>query len=180
MWTMCIPALARRRLWSSNYRMNVRTAVFSPNRLSIKHGSWLVLSLLALAVVFAPLPVGTAVPTSRTVRLEASSFEFSPAVVAVNPGDQVTIELAATDVTHGLYLDGYDLEIMAEPGQTAVLTFTADKTGAFRFRCSVTCGALHPFMIGKLKVGPNLLLWRGMALSLLAVVFGGFVMKRET
>ncbi len=132
---------------------------------------WLLFIVAIFGVAFAPLPLGTAVPTSRTVRLEASSFEFSPAVVAVNPGDQVTIELAATDVMHGLYLDGYDLEITAEPGQTAVLTFTADKTGTFRFRCSVTCGALHPFMIGKLKVGPNLLLWRSVALSLLAVLF---------
>jgi plastocyanin len=159
--------------------MNVETAVLPHKRLTIKHGSWLVLGLLALAVVFAPLPKGTAVPTAHTMRLEASSFEFSPAVIAVNPGDEVTIELTSTDVVHGLYLDGYDLAVTADPGQTATLTFTADKTGTFRFRCSVTCGALHPFMIGKLKVGQNLLLWRGLALSLLAVVFGGLVINRE-
>jgi plastocyanin len=152
--------------------MNAETAVFPRSRLTIKHGSWLVLGLLALTVAFAPLPVGTAVPTTHTLRLEASSFEFSPSVIEVNPGDEVTIELTSTDVVHGLYLDGYDLELTADPGQTETLTFTADQSGTFRFRCSVTCGALHPFMIGKFKVGPNLLLWRGIALSVLAVCVG--------
>ncbi len=152
--------------------MNVETAVLPQKRFTIKHGSWLVLSLLALAVVFAPLPTGTAVPTTHTLHLEASSFAFSPAILEVNPGDLVTIELTSTDVVHGLYLDGYDLVVTADPGETAILTFTADKSGTFRFRCSVTCGALHPFMIGKLKVGPNLLLWRGIALSVLAALIG--------
>jgi plastocyanin len=152
--------------------MNAETAVFPHHRLTIKQVSWLVSGLLALVIVFAPLPMGTAVPTTRTLHLEASSFAFSPAVIVVNPGDQVTIELTSTDVVHGLYLDGYDLQMTADPGQTEKLTFTADKTGTFRFRCSVTCGALHPFMIGKLKVGANTLLWRGIALSILAALLG--------
>lgn len=152
--------------------MNAETAVSLRHRLTIKQGSWLILGLLALAIVLTPLPVGTAVPTSHTLRLEASSFAFSPATIEVNPGDEVTIELTSTDVVHGLYLDGYDLEITADPGQTAQLTFIADKTGTFRFRCSVTCGPLHPFMIGKLKVGVNTLLWRGIALSILAALLG--------
>ena len=63
---------------------------------------------------------------------------------------------------HGIAIDGYDLRIDADPGQTARLTFTADRSGVFRFRCPVTCGALHPFMIGKLYVGNNSLYWGAM------------------
>jgi plastocyanin len=157
--------------------MNAETAVFLRHRLTINQGSWFVLGLLVLVIVFTPLPVGTAVPTNRTFHLEANSFAYNPAVVKVHPGDQVTIELTSMDVVHGLYLDGYDLEMTADPGQTATLTFTADKTGTFRFRCSVTCGPLHPFMIGKLKVGPNWLFWRGLALSVLAVILSRFAIK---
>lgn len=160
--------------------MKAETAFFPPIKLRFKHGSWLVFGLLALAMIFAPLPGGTAVSTSHTIRLDARSFAFSPSTVQVNPGDEVAIELTAADVAHGLYLDGYDVELMAEPGQTAVLTFTADKPGTFRFRCSVTCGALHPFMIGKLRVGTNALFWRGAALALLVIVFDGLFLKRET
>jgi heme/copper-type cytochrome/quinol oxidase subunit 2 len=50
------------------------------------------------------------------------------------------------------------------------LTFVADKEGSFRLRCSVTCGAFHPFMTGKLEVGQNLLIWRATALAVLAAV----------
>jgi heme/copper-type cytochrome/quinol oxidase subunit 2 len=116
--------------------------------------------------------MGTAVPDSRHLRIEADQYDFKPAVIKVNPGDRVTIELASTDVVHGLYLDGYDLEITADPGQTATLSFIADKSGTFRFRCSETCGPLHPFMIGKLKVGNNTLLWRGIGLAILAALVG--------
>jgi nitrous-oxide reductase len=84
----------------------------------------------------------------------------------------VTLEVVSTDVVHGIYIDDYGLETSADPGQTARLSFIADRAGSFRFRCSVTCGALHPFMIGKLKVGSNTLLWRGIGLAFLAVIAG--------
>jgi heme/copper-type cytochrome/quinol oxidase subunit 2 len=130
----------------------------------------LIFTLAGLLVAFVPLQRSQEEPSERIFQVEASSFEFSPAVLNVNPGDRVTIELTSNDVVHGLYLDGYDLQVSADPGQTESLTFTADRGGTFRFRCSVTCGDLHPFMIGKLRVGPNILLWRGVGLSVLAVL----------
>ena len=126
--------------------------------------------LAALLVAFAPFPMAQVEPTKRTFQVAASSFEFAPAEISVNPGDLVTIELISSDVVHGLYLDGYGLQVSADPGQTETLTFTADRSGTFRFRCSVTCGDLHPFMIGKLHVGANTLLWRGVGLAALSVV----------
>jgi heme/copper-type cytochrome/quinol oxidase subunit 2 len=125
--------------------------------------------IATLLVAFAPLPSSQAEPVERNLRIEASSYEFSPAAVRVNPGDRVTIELTSMDVVHGLYLDGYDLQISADPGQTETLTFIANRSGTFRFRCSVTCGDLHPFMIGKLHVGSNTLLWRGIGLAALSL-----------
>jgi heme/copper-type cytochrome/quinol oxidase subunit 2 len=128
--------------------------------------------IAGLLVAFTPLPISRDEPTNRTFHVDATSFAFNPAEIKVNPGDQVMIELTSSDVVHGLYLDGYDLEISADPGQTTELTFIADQAGSFRFRCSVTCGDLHPFMIGKLHVGPNLLLWRGAGLAILAALAG--------
>jgi len=132
-----------------------------------------------LLVVFAPLPTLRVYPIDRNFQVAASSFEFSPAELNVNPGDRVTIELVATDVVHGLYIDGYDLEVSAEPGQIATLTFVADRPGSFRTRCSVTCGNMHPFMIGKLNVGPNMLLWRGISLTLLVMLAVIFIPRRH-
>jgi heme/copper-type cytochrome/quinol oxidase subunit 2 len=97
-------------------------------------------------------------------------FQFTPGELQINPGDRVTVELISTDVVHGFSLDGYDFELKADPGQMATGTFVADQAGVFRFRCSVACGNLHPFMLGKLQIGPNLLLIRGIALGLLAIL----------
>ncbi len=152
--------------------MNAQATVASITQPKLRHWPWFVLALIALAITFMPLPAGSGVPGSRNLRVAASQYEFGPAVISVNQGDRVTIELVSTDVVHGLYLDGYDLEVTADPGQAATLSFIAAKSGTFRFRCSVTCGPLHPFMIGKLKVGNNTLLWRGMALAVLAAAVG--------
>lgn len=138
---------------------------------------WSVLAILAGIVLLAPVPTFAAAPVERVLKIRASQFEYLPAELRVNPGDQVTIELTATDVVHGLAIDGYNLETTADPGQTARLTFIADREGSFRFRCTVTCGNLHPFMIGKLHVGQNTLLWRGMALAVLALAGGAWVLK---
>ncbi|MGB7875192.1 MAG: hypothetical protein WBL25_12475 [Anaerolineales bacterium] len=131
--------------------------------------SWALLGIAVLMVAFAPLPHITPVPTERFFHIEAGDFAYSPAVLTVNPGDKVTIELVSTDVVHGLYVDGYDVSVIADPGQPNTLSFIANRTGTFRLRCSVTCGALHPFMIGKLQVGSNLLYWRGIGLALIAL-----------
>ena len=139
---------------------------------------WIVIGLLAVAIMVVPNPIALAAPTEQHFRIEASSFQYMPEAVHVNPGDHVTIDLVATDVVHGLYLDAYDLNVTADPGQTATLSFVADRSGSFRFRCSVTCGALHPFMIGKLNVGSNDLLWRAIGLGALAVVAGIWVIRR--
>jgi heme/copper-type cytochrome/quinol oxidase subunit 2 len=139
---------------------------------------WVTLAGLALLALFIPFPANATTPIERIFRIEASRFEYNPAVLFVNPGDRVTIELLATDVVHGLSIDGYHLETTADPGQTARLTFTADQQGSFRFRCTVTCGNLHPFMIGKLQVGQNTLLWRAVLLAGLALIAGIWMVRK--
>ena len=100
-----------------------------------------------------PVPAPGAEPVS--IVIEAGAFAFSPARLEVAEGDTVSLTLRSTDYVHGLHLEGYDLELVADPGQTASVTFTADRPGIFRFRCSVPCGSLHPFMTGRLQVGSS-------------------------
>lgn len=126
--------------------------------------------MAGLAVTFAPLPVQSIAPQERTFRVEARQFAYSPSELFVNPGDMVIIQLVSTDVVHGLYVDGYGISVEADPGQTATLTFAANKPGSFRFRCNVTCGAMHPFMIGKLTVGLNEWFYRSMGLLGIALI----------
>ena len=132
--------------------------------------SWTLLITSSLIVAFAPLPISYVAPQTRTFRVEARQFAYSPSELDVNPGDTVTIQLVSTDVVHGLYMDGYDVSVESDPGQTTSLTFVANKPGSFRFRCNITCGAMHPFMIGKLIVGTNEWLYRSIGLSALALI----------
>ena len=132
--------------------------------------SLLLLVMAGLVVAFAPLPVPAVAPQERTFEVDARQYAYSPSELKVNAGDTVTIKLVSTDVVHGLYVDGYDISVEADPGQSARLTFVADKPGSFRFRCNVTCGAMHPFMIGKITVGTNDWLYRSIGLASLAVI----------
>ncbi len=127
--------------------------------------------LAALLIAFLPVPV-RAMPTERMIRVEAVNYAYDPAVLYANPGDRVTIELVSKDVAHGLTIDGYPVDLRADPGQTARVTFIAGRAGSFKIRCSIACGNLHPFMTGKFVVGPNLLLFRAAGLALLVFAFG--------
>jgi heme/copper-type cytochrome/quinol oxidase subunit 2 len=132
--------------------------------------SWSGLVLAGLLMAYAPFPSGAREAEARTVRIEASQFGYWPAQIKINPGDRVTLELVSTDVVHGLYVDGYGQSVEADPGQPERLTFVADRAGSFRLRCNVTCGALHPFMIGRLQVGENIRLYRSMGLAVLVAL----------
>jgi len=132
--------------------------------------SLLLFVMAGLVVAFAPLPVQSIATQEHTFRIDARQFAYSPSELRVNTGDSVTIQLVSNDVVHGLYVDGYNVFMEADPGQTTTLTFTANKPGSFRFRCSITCGAMHPFMIGKLTVGSNNWLYRSLGLAALAVI----------
>jgi heme/copper-type cytochrome/quinol oxidase subunit 2 len=133
---------------------------------------WVVVIAFGLMVLFIPLPTGAISTTERTFQIDARRFEYVPAVLKANHGDRITIELTSTDVVHGFFIDGYGLETSVDPGQTSRLTFVADRPGTFHFRCTVTCGNMHPFMNGKLVVGQNYFLWRVFTLTGVALLAG--------
>ncbi len=141
------------------------------------------LTILALLGLFLSAGGGSAAPEQpRVISLQARSFAFSPGRIHVRTGETVTLSLEALDVTHGVYVDGYGVAVEATPGRPAAVTFTADRTGKFRLRCSVACGMLHPFMLGELVVTPPRLyigaqVW-GMLTLVLGVVFLYPVKKR--
>jgi heme/copper-type cytochrome/quinol oxidase subunit 2 len=132
---------------------------------------------LALLVWLVPLPVSTS-PVTHELTMAADQFSFDPPVLRVNQGDRVRLTLEATDVVHGFYLDAYGLETRVEPGLPQQIEFVADQAGKFRYRCSVSCGSLHPFMIGELVVSPNWPFARAVGLTLVAVAGSLFYLWR--
>jgi heme/copper-type cytochrome/quinol oxidase subunit 2 len=131
--------------------------------------------ILAIAVplIIRALPQE---PKTRVIKLVAKKYGYSPERIVVNRGDTLIIKPTSQDVTHGFYLDGYPVEFIIkqqgvafqkytwkeDDGKTQTdwdrvseIEFTADKAGKFIFRCTQTCGNLHPFMTGEIVVRPN-------------------------
>lgn len=135
---------------------------------------WFVgLAVILIVLWLLPLPIG-AESSHRTIQIDAHQFEFTPGRIEVSQGDVVTIRVTASDVVHGFYLDGYSIQQAVTPGISEEISFIADQPGKFRFRCSVSCGTLHPFMIGELVVNSNIPLWRAAATvgaSLIGILF---------
>lgn len=142
----------------------------------MRHRRWTIVGavVIALAAGFWAARVGAApVGTSaRVITIEAGQWKYSPGVITVNEGDRVTLRVKTDDVAHGFYLDGYGIQRAIMPGQTAEVHFVATKTGRWMFRCSVTCGPFHPYMIGWLRVEPNTTLhWSWIAVGTVGLAF---------
>jgi len=118
-------------------------------------------------------------PREREITIEAYKFAYNPEIIEVNQGDKVTIRFISTDVHHGLYIDGYELKTDAIPGHEGEITFVANKTGKFTMRCSVTCGAFHPYMISYLKVKPDYRLFGSILLALILFLSSIVLMVRK-
>jgi heme/copper-type cytochrome/quinol oxidase subunit 2 len=130
----------------------------------------LVAAAASLAIVPAPSPSDDG--PEQVVPISASQYAFDPAEITVQAGQRVFLEISSTDVVHGIYIDGYELQATADVGRIQTLEFKADSPGTYTFRCSVTCGPLHPFMVGKLHVVPDYKWIRLIGGSALAVMAG--------
>ena len=134
----------------------------------------------------------TTSPTSMDLTIKARQYAYDPPVLHVNYGDTLRIKLVSLDVTHGFFLEGYDIDAKVNAQRKTFMfrhpsegedwtevedfVFVANRKGKFRYRCSQTCGSMHPFMQGELIVKPNLPFYAGIGgvLGLLAGVFWVF------
>ena len=152
------------------------------------------LLLLGGSAGFLSVYFHKAAPQERSFTITGHKYAYDPPIIHVNQGDRVRIRLVAKDVTHGFYLEGYDLDAKVRPEnptfwlrrpsrkadyqEVEEINFVANRTGKFRYRCSLTCGYMHPFMQGELIVRPNYLFPTsvgslvGLAVGMLAL-FGG-------
>lgn len=100
-------------------------------------------------------PSGTVVDGTRVVQVKARQFEFDPATIVVRQGESVRLEVTSQDVTHGLSIEGYDINEQLPPNETVAIEFTAGEPGAHHMHCSVYCGEGHEDMHGELRVLPR-------------------------
>lgn len=83
------------------------------------------------------------------VHVVAKMWAFDPAEVRLPPGSDVDVYLSALDVTHGMYIENTNVNLMAVPGSVNSARVKFDRPGEYRVICHEYCGAGHHFMMGK-------------------------------
>ena len=116
------------------------------------------LALTALLVLLAALAArqgparGPGETGEQVIEITARQFAYDPATIRVRAGTRVRLVLRSVDVTHGLAIREYGINLVATPGDAAAATFVADKPGRFPIYCTVYCGTGHPEHQGVLIV----------------------------
>ncbi len=89
---------------------------------------------------------GSIVDGVRVVQVKASRYKFEPSPIVVRLGEKVKIVLTSTDVTHGLNIPEFNVNIISKPGKPQSAEFIAGKKGTYHAHCSVYCGPGHSAM----------------------------------
>lgn len=74
----------------------------------------------------------------KTFTVEGGNYYFTPSQITVNKGDKVKIIFKNSGGHHDFVIDEFKVATdRIDDGQTATVEFTADKSGAFQYYCSV-------------------------------------------
>lgn len=96
-----------------------------------------------------PAPTET---EGRRIEMDSGEFFFRPADLTVKRGETVTIAVKNSgSVEHNISIDEFNVDRDYNPGETATVTFTADKVGTFRLYCDIV-GHSEAGMVGTLTV----------------------------
>lgn len=134
-------------------------------------GAGALMAVFFAALVYAATQLGISVPTCITneapftrgavidkgdhhyeVHMVAKMWAFDPPEVRVPPGSEIDLYLSALDVTHGLYIEHTNVNLMAVPGSVNGARFRLDTEGEYDAICHEYCGAGHQVMMGKFIV----------------------------
>jgi nitrous-oxide reductase len=85
--------------------------------------------------------------------------KFVPEQFEVHEGDEVHLRVTNVEtvrnMTHGVAVSKYGINLGVDPGQTVETTFVADKVGTYWYYCTWFCSALHLEMRGRMLVKPE-------------------------
>lgn len=98
---------------------------------------------------------GTVGGEEVVVEVDAYRYAYSPGSnesINITHGSMVTMRITSHDVTHGLAITGYGINVEIPAGETVVVRFRADQAGEFQIYCTVFCGVGHPEHKGTLHV----------------------------
>lgn len=74
---------------------------------------------------------------ARRIEVTARSFDFEPAEITVQAGEDIAIVLTSEDLLHDFTIDEIDAHVTADAGDTAEGGLRADEPGRYAFYCTV-------------------------------------------
>jgi cytochrome c oxidase subunit 2 len=86
------------------------------------------------------------------VHMVAKMWAFDPPEVRLPPGADVDFYLSALDVTHGMYIEHTNVNLMAVPGAVNAASVHFDHEGSYDVICHEYCGTGHQNMMGKIVI----------------------------
>jgi cytochrome c oxidase subunit 2 len=86
------------------------------------------------------------------VHMVARMWAFDPPEVRLPPGADVDLYLSSLDVTHGMYVEHTDVNLMAVPGAVNAARVRFDHEGVYPVICHEYCGLGHQNMMGKFVI----------------------------
>src|SRR2546426_3081360 len=110
------------------------------------------LPLILLALLCGPANAQNSPAQPVEIKVTARRFEFDPPKITVQKGQPVRLVITAEDVEHGFAIKEFNVDVKIKAKQTRIVEFTPDRSGRFRFYCSVYSGDGHEEMLGELVV----------------------------
>lgn len=93
-------------------------------------------------------------PGRYEAHVVSKMFSFKPSPLKVPRGATVDFYLTSTDVVHGFYIDGTDVNLMAIPNAVNYAQARFDRPGRYQVICHEFCGLAHQDMVGEIEVTP--------------------------
>ncbi|WP_028220296.1 cytochrome c oxidase subunit II [Paraburkholderia oxyphila] len=94
-------------------------------------------------------------PDSYAVHVVGHIWQWTPGVIHVKQGSEVTFYVTSSDVLHGFEVQGTTINLTAVPGAVGKVTYTFSHAGTYHVICNEYCGIEHHSMIGSIVVDPK-------------------------
>jgi cytochrome c oxidase subunit 2 len=86
------------------------------------------------------------------IMLHTSNWAFSPSIIRLKKGEDVSLHLMGMEGNHGLAIPGLGISERMDQGGMKMVKVPTDTSGTFEFFCSEQCGVGHSDMQGTIII----------------------------
>lgn len=80
---------------------------------------------------------------TRTITVNVTDWEFSPALISAKKGEKVKLKLVGGAGIHSFAVPGLSMNVRIAAGESVTVDLPTDIAGSFDARCAIPCGPGH-------------------------------------